>query len=471
MPTIHRKSLSESLPSFVQPVAVQCQETQMVVVVYRDLFGTGQLIQADDFSLGPQGCYHTSTGASDKLVVFEVGLHACSSKVQTTSDSLIYHTSLYYNPSFASNSITVGNSPIVIPIECHYPRKENVSSRAIKPTRIPFNSTVSAGDKLLFSLRLMNDNWSAERTSTGYRLGDILHIQADVYGGNHVPLRLFVDSCVATQEPGKDSTPKYAIIDFHGCLVDGRIYGASSAFRMPRSQQETLQFTVEAFRFAGDTKNTIYVTCHLKVTAADEEPDLLNKACSFNNQRNSWLPVEGSKDICSCCEMGNCPSPRGWSNAVNPSNSASTREKKLMFSRPEEMVDDLVVGPLSIFDVDQEHQKDQMEAKGIPTVIEVEADSAIGPQFILQTDKELSELLVSETVTSNDMMLDETYENGFMDAKMSTGTDESSGDLTILGKGTKMPLQGRTSEKQSFQENFMAIAAGTLMHVLLRYIF
>uniref|UniRef100_A0ACB8FUJ6 Zona pellucida sperm-binding protein 3 n=1 Tax=Sphaerodactylus townsendi TaxID=933632 RepID=A0ACB8FUJ6_9SAUR len=415
----------------------------MVVVVYRDLFGTGQLIQADDFSLGPQGCYHTSTGASDKLVVFEVGLHACSSKVQTTSDSLIYHTSLYYNPSFASNSITVGNSPIVIPIECHYPRKENVSSRAIKPTRIPFNSTVSAGDKLLFSLRLMNDNWSAERTSTGYRLGDILHIQADVYGGNHVPLRLFVDSCVATQEPGKDSTPKYAIIDFHGCLVDGRIYGASSAFRMPRSQQETLQFTVEAFRFAGDTKNTIYVTCHLKVTAADEEPDLLNKACSFNNQRNRL---------------------KGFFFFIFYPLFLTDFSK-------EEMVDDLVVGPLSIFDVDQEHQKDQMEAKGIPTVIEVEADSAIGPQFILQTDKELSELLVSETVTSNDMMLDETYENGFMDAKMSTGTDESSGDLTILGKGTKMPLQGRTSEKQSFQENFMAIAAGTLMHVLLRYIF
>ncbi|XP_015263065.1 PREDICTED: zona pellucida sperm-binding protein 3-like [Gekko japonicus] len=149
--------------------------------------------------------------------------------------------------------------------------------------QIKSDFAVSVEDKLLFSLHLMQDNWSAERSSTGFWLGDFLHIQADVYGTSHVPLRLFVDSCVATQAPGKDSTPKYAITDFHGCLADGRIFDVASTFVTPRPQQETLQLTAEAF--AGDTKNTICIACHLKVTAADEEPDLLNKACPFNKHR------------------------------------------------------------------------------------------------------------------------------------------------------------------------------------------
>lgn len=40
-----------------------------------------------------------------------------------------------------------------------FSRKENVSSKAIKPTWAPFVSTVSAEERLAFSLRLMNGRW------------------------------------------------------------------------------------------------------------------------------------------------------------------------------------------------------------------------------------------------------------------------------------------------------------------------
>lgn len=32
---------------------------------------------------------------------------------------------------------------------------------------------------------------------------------------------------------------------------------------------------------------------------------------------HSWAPVEGTRDICSCCEMGNCESP-ALSRRLNP---------------------------------------------------------------------------------------------------------------------------------------------------------
>lgn len=77
------------------------------------------------------------------------------------------------------------------------------------PTSVPL------GTPRLSPLCLAED-WSAERPFTGFQLGDILNIQAEVSTESHVPLRLFVDSCVAALSPDGDSSPHYSIIDFNG---------------------------------------------------------------------------------------------------------------------------------------------------------------------------------------------------------------------------------------------------------------
>ncbi|NXC95031.1 ZP3 protein, partial [Certhia familiaris] len=288
------------------PVQVQCQEAQLVVTVHRDLFGNGRLVSAAELSLGPAACKHSRLDPSQKTVTFSAGLHECGSTVQVTPDSLIYRTLLSYAPSPGSNPTIVRSSPAVIPIECHYPRWDNVSSGSIHPTWAPFNSALLSQERLLFSLRLMNEDWSSERDLSAFRLGDVLHLQAEVGTHSHIPLRLFVDSCVATLGPGAGSEPHYALIDFNGCLVDGRSDATSSAFVTPRPRQDVLRFQIDAFRFAGDARSLIYITCHLKVTPAEQSPDSLNKACSFSKAHNTWAPVEGTRDICSCCELGNC---------------------------------------------------------------------------------------------------------------------------------------------------------------------
>nr|XP_060611854.1 zona pellucida sperm-binding protein 3-like [Anolis sagrei ordinatus] len=297
--------------SSLKPVTVQCGEAEVVVTVSRDLFGTGKLIQATDLTLGSLGCQPTSIDASEDTVIFDIGLHECGSTLQMTSDFLVYSITLYYRPNLGNRPVIIRTSSAEVPIECHYPRKDNVSSKAIRPTWIPFSSTISSEQKLAFSLQLMNGDWSAERTSNRYQLGEAMHIQANVKTDNHVALRLFVDHCVATLSPDITSAPRYTIVDYNGCLVDGRSDASSSAFVSPRPRADSLQFTMDAFMFAGDARDAIYITCHLKVTAADQAPDALNKACSFNRASNRWLPVEGASDVCGCCEAGNCGLPQG----------------------------------------------------------------------------------------------------------------------------------------------------------------
>uniref|UniRef100_A0A8D1FIW9 Zona pellucida sperm-binding protein 3 n=1 Tax=Sus scrofa TaxID=9823 RepID=A0A8D1FIW9_PIG len=330
-------------------VMVECQEAQLVVIVSKDLFGTGKLIRPADLSLGPAKCEPLVSQDTDAVVRFEVGLHECGSSLQVTDDALVYSTFLRHDPRPAGNLSILRTNRAEVPIECHYPRQGNVSSWAILPTWVPFRTTVFSEEKLVFSLRLMEENWSAEKMTPTFQLGDRAHLQAQVHTGSHVPLRLFVDHCVATLTPDWNTSPSHTIVDFHGCLVDG-LTEASSAFKAPRPGPETLQFTVDVFHFANDSRNTIYITCHLKVTPADRVPDQLNKACSFSKSSNRWSPVEGPAVICRCCHKGQCGTPSLSRKLSMPKRQSAPRSRRHVTDEA-----DVTVGPLIFLGKTSDH--------------------------------------------------------------------------------------------------------------------
>ncbi|XP_048449898.1 uncharacterized protein LOC125481974, partial [Rhincodon typus] len=75
-------------------------------------------------------------------------------------------------------------------------------------------------------------------------------------------------------------------------------------------EPDKLRFDLDAFRFYGDERSLIFITCHLKVAAVDQG-DSRNKACTFQKLHNVWTPLEESNsDICACCHVGNCGSTR-----------------------------------------------------------------------------------------------------------------------------------------------------------------
>ncbi|XP_066578599.1 zona pellucida sperm-binding protein 3 [Amia ocellicauda] len=302
-PLATKVALWDSGPSsqnLSQVVSALCGETNIQVSVKRDLFGTGQLIQASDVQLG--GCLVDTEDDLAQILFFQSELQGCGSVLSTVGDKLVYSFLLQYNPSPLPNTPIVRTNPAVVSVQCSYMRLHNVSSDALKPTWVPFTSTRSAEDLLDFSLQLMTDDWSSQRPSNVYFLGDVLNIQASVNQANHVPLRLFVDSCVATLQPDQTSSPSYTFIGNHGCLTDAKVTGSSSQL-MPRPLDSTkLQMQLDAFRFNQDSRSSIYITCLLKVTAASQNVDSMNKACSFNTGANRWQSVDGSDPVCACCD-------------------------------------------------------------------------------------------------------------------------------------------------------------------------
>ncbi|XP_048060788.1 zona pellucida sperm-binding protein 3-like isoform X1 [Megalobrama amblycephala] len=288
------------LPHPIPPnsVAAQCGENSLYVEVKEDFFGTGKPLMFSAFTLG--GCAATGEDPSAQVLIFESELHGCGSTSAVTEDELVYMFNLIYTPQEASYGVPiVRSSGAVVGIECHYPRVHNVSSNALLPTWVPYAAIIVAEELLVFSLKLMTDDWRFERPSNQYFLGDFINIEASVRPYNHVPLRVFVDSCVATSIPDTSAVPRYSFIENNGCLVDAKLTGSSSRF-MPRTQIDKLQFQLEAFRFQQETSGFVYITCVLKVAAASNPTNVEQKACSLS--ANGWVAADEDDQVCGCCD-------------------------------------------------------------------------------------------------------------------------------------------------------------------------
>ncbi|XP_067296882.1 zona pellucida sperm-binding protein 3-like [Pseudorasbora parva] len=292
-------------------VAVQCGENRVLVEVQQDFFGNGQLIQPTGLSLG--GCPVVGQDSASRVLIFEYELQDCNSVQMITEDELVYTFSLTYTPEALVGTPIIRTESAVVGVQCHYQRLQNVSSNALRPTWIPYASAEVGEEVLMFSLKLMMDDWTYQRPSHTYFLGGVINIEASVKQYNHVPLRVFVDSCVATQGPDVNSLPRYSFIENYGCFVDAKATASSSHF-MPRSQVDKIQFQLEAFMFQESNSPSIYITCVLKATIASAPSDALHKSCSF---ANGWVAADGNNQVCGCCDS-TCGPDGGIASAAAP---------------------------------------------------------------------------------------------------------------------------------------------------------
>ncbi|XP_067274666.1 zona pellucida sperm-binding protein 3-like [Pseudorasbora parva] len=284
------------VPTPAQSISVQCGERFVHVEVKKDFFGTGQLVNPSFLSLG--GCAAVGEDPNAQVLIFEYELQTCGSTPTMIDDELVYKFSLIYTPEALEGTPIVRTDAAAVGIECHYSRLHNVSSNFLMPNWVPFAATKVAEEVLVFSLKLMTDDWVFERPSNHFYLGQSLNFEASVKQYNHVPLRLFVDDCVATAVPDVTAAPRYSFIENHGCLVDAKLTGSTSGF-MHRVQNDKLLFRLESFKFQQANSGLVYVTCSLRAVMASTPISQENKACSF---ANGWLSADDNDQMCMCCD-------------------------------------------------------------------------------------------------------------------------------------------------------------------------
>ncbi|XP_019733946.1 zona pellucida sperm-binding protein 3-like isoform X2 [Hippocampus comes] len=289
--------LREWFPVPADSLAVQCGEGEVIIEVKRNFLGNGQLIHPSDLTLG--GC--SLLDIADDMLRFQTELHGCGSTKKMTEEALVYTFLLTYVPTPVGSTSIFKTNPSEVLIECHYPRRHQVSSDSIASHWQEFASSLLTEQQLHFSLRLMTEEWQLQRSTGVYFVGEMMQIEASAPQGHHVPLRVYVDSCVATMSASPNSQPAYVFVDNHGCLIDAKLTGAKSYF-MQRSSENKLAFQLKAFTFHQDDKNWLYITCLLKATTVSAPVNSQHKACSFLAEAKRWVASGGDNKVCSCCE-------------------------------------------------------------------------------------------------------------------------------------------------------------------------
>ncbi|XP_076601813.1 zona pellucida sperm-binding protein 3-like [Chaetodon auriga] len=292
---------SPELSARPRPVVVNCHPDSMEVVVQADMFDRGLQVDGRHLRLGSDtltagsACGAVPSGEAEYTI--QVHLMDCGTKLSSTEEKIIYSNVLVYTPEPSSDGL-LRLDGATIPVECHYEKRYAVDSISLHPTWVPYVSMASAEDQIDFNLLLMTDDWQFQRGSHSYFLGDPIHLEVSAVTGNHMPLQVYVDHCVATATPDAEATLRYDFIEHNGCLADAYLTNSSSHF-LPRVEEHKLRFQLEAFRFYQVPSNQVYITCYVKAVPVMLAVSAQNRACSLI--KNRWRSVDGNDEACRSC--------------------------------------------------------------------------------------------------------------------------------------------------------------------------
>ncbi|MEQ2193306.1 hypothetical protein XENOCAPTIV_000012 [Xenoophorus captivus] len=286
-----------------RPVVVKCLPDFMEVVVQADMFDAGLNVDVAHLQLGSNSpsegteCGAVQLGEEEFTILAR--LTDCGTKLYSTEDKIIYSNVLNYSPKPSLDGL-VRLDVAAVPVECHYDRRYTVDGLSLYPTWVPFVSIDSVDDQTPFNLQIMTDDWQFERGSYTFFVGDPINFEVSIVMGHHMPLRIYVDHCVATATPDTEAALRYDFIENYGCLVDAYLTNSNSLF-LPRVEEHKLRFQLVAFRFHQEPCNEIYITCSVKAVPVTLAVNSQNRACSLIGNR--WKSVDGNDQACRSCDV------------------------------------------------------------------------------------------------------------------------------------------------------------------------
>ncbi|CAB1326534.1 unnamed protein product, partial [Coregonus sp. 'balchen'] len=197
---------------------------------------------------------------------------------------------------------------------------------------IPASGSAEGHGGLVFHMALLNEDLTGLAKTSLFPLGSFIPIWAAVDQKDHQPLLLLMEECVAATTPELQSE--------NGKTGNSRF--------LPRYHSSAILLYLQSFKFA--LGEEIYIHC--KLVAWDPEVlDKEKKACHYIKETGGWelLDDPSQSVLCKCCE-----------------SSCKPRLKRGLHSEPQGLVQNAVLGPLTIVG----HSETQIPSESIkyPTV-------------------------------------------------------------------------------------------------------
>ncbi|XP_048843653.1 zona pellucida sperm-binding protein 3 [Brienomyrus brachyistius] len=286
-------------PTTQKMVEVQCRAGRIVVRVLRELLGLPNAQQ--DLSLG--------TCQVNKVTplhfYFDYNLRSCNTMRKSFKDRTEYSNTLCYAPEFSGPVVRA--MPFKIPLQCVYYRFFNSYKAGYRPCPKGTTQFKSLNLPSGITLTALNGNW---KKNAVYLIGQLMNFEVNVPQKTRNE-RAYVNKCYVTKSADPTSTPRFAVINNYGCMLDS-LTNPQSKF-VPDAKRNKIRFKIGAFVFPGmrtPATQELFMHCEIVIGGPIATPSA--KACTFDGQR--WKELFGADDACSCCSY-KCPAGL-QSNAV-----------------------------------------------------------------------------------------------------------------------------------------------------------
>ncbi|XP_068103426.1 zona pellucida sperm-binding protein 3-like [Hyperolius riggenbachi] len=300
-----------------------CNDTFVSVAVKVDPWKLNRRLDPAGLSLGK--CTVPSTTALYNYFVFEFPYNYCMFNRMKWGTGVAFFTDLIYKPTRSGANLY--SDTFTEPIVC-------LTSRSMDDLPIPITTVSLSGSGmgyLTFSSTFMNDDFSDTLDTKDFRLGSPINLELSVDIGHHLPLRLFVEEGIVTATRDTTSSPRYDLINNHGCFVDGKV--ANSKF-VSQDKVNRIWMTFPAMKFV-TVSDQIYITFNLVVG----DPKVVTenkKACSYFRDTNRWELLDSvDNTLCRCCDF-TCNSPSRKKRGINDDTGG--------------LVHTMVLGPFKVHD-------------------------------------------------------------------------------------------------------------------------
>ncbi|XP_033479692.1 zona pellucida sperm-binding protein 3 [Epinephelus lanceolatus] len=286
-------------------VEVLCHVDRMYVRIKREVFKTGSA-----YKYLKLGKCAVNQGTKAHYYLLYLLTTDCGFSKESKTDYRSVKVPLRYNPT----TEVLREMPFNVTVECKYPR-------LFHSYRVGFYPKVQGGtipkklqQKSGFVLTHQDASGNDIPGSKTYTLGHPMYFEARQPSSSAMSgeQRLYINKCFMTASADPNSSPKHALIDDYGCMVEGKM-SAQSKF-LPTSSKMAQKFRVTALIFKeklSSAPQQLYMHCDISMGKLAPTPT--SKACNYDAATRKWKALFGPDSVCTCCDS-TCSSAKAKSS-------------------------------------------------------------------------------------------------------------------------------------------------------------
>ncbi|XP_049428414.1 zona pellucida sperm-binding protein 3 isoform X1 [Epinephelus fuscoguttatus] len=285
-------------------VEVLCHVDRMYVRIKREVFKTSSA-----YKYLKLGKCAVNQGTKAHYYLLYLLTTDCGFNKESKTDYRSVKVPLRYNPT----TEVLREMPFNVTVECKYPRLFHSYKVGFYPIvqggTIPKKLQPKSG----FILTLQDASGNDITGSKTYTLGQPMYFEArqpsSTMSGDQ---RLYINKCFMTASTDPNSSPKHALIDNYGCMVEGKM-SAQSKF-LPTSSKMAQKFRVTALIFKeklSSASQQLYMHCDISMGKLAPTPT--SKACNYDAATKKWKALFGPDSVCTCCDS-TCSSAKAKSS-------------------------------------------------------------------------------------------------------------------------------------------------------------